>query len=82
MTGQLGFPGIVIIGVIAGGLAGCAPTLAGGNEAGGVVRHVTGGMFALPLALATTECAKYGKVARMRGRNVLDATERYDCIPK
>ena len=70
----------VLVVVIAGGLAGCAPTLAGGNEAGGVILRVSGEMVAQPLALATAGCAKYGKSARMRGRNVLDATERYDCV--
>jgi len=68
--------------VIAGGLVGCAPTLAGGNEAGGVIRHVGGGVVAQPLAIATAACAKHGKTAKMRTTNVWDATERYDCVGK
>ena len=63
-------------------LAGCAPSLAGGNSAGGVIRHVTTFTVVQPLKIATDECAKYGKVAVMKSQNLWNDTERYECVAK
>jgi len=61
-------------------LAGCAPRLNFANEAGGVI-HKTGSMGNdRAYTLATDHCAKFGKVARITGRDVLTNTMRFECV--
>lgn len=64
-------------------LGGCAQTLAGTNEAGGVVtgNGVTMGTKKA-FALAEAECTKYGKLARVTGQSAWDGTLRYECVAK
>ena len=61
---------------------GCATT-AGGNEAGGVV---TGNGMTMAtqkkFAVAEAECAKYGKIARVKKISVWDGTLNYECVEK
>lgn len=62
-------------------LAGCAPSLVSGNEAGGIV-----GMNAMmsgqskAMSVANAECKKYGKVAKPAGVNEIRNSMRYDCV--
>ena len=64
-------------------LGGCAQTLAGANEAGGVV---TGTGVTMPTKkayeMAEAACAKYGKLARATGQSAWDGSLRYDCVAK
>lgn len=69
-------------------LCGCAPTLVGANQAGGMISNVringlganTGDAF----ALANASCQKYGKVARMSGsissQGNPNNTVSFDCV--
>ena len=63
-------------------LAGCATTV-GGNEAGGVV---TGNGVTMStqkkFAAAEADCAKYGKVARVKKVSAWDGTLTYECVVK
>lgn len=63
-------------------LAGCAPNLAGGNAAGGVINYADAGNEAKTFKLAEAECAKYGKLARMTGSEWVMSTARYECVDK
>lgn len=64
-------------------LGGCAQTLAGANEAGGVVtgNGVTMGTKKA-FAIAEAECGKYGKLAKVTSQSAWDGTLRYECVAK
>jgi hypothetical protein len=64
-------------------LAGCAPSLVQGNEAGGIVNvQILTGRQSGGMKIADTECAKYGKVARYKGINEVESTLSYDCVDR
>jgi hypothetical protein len=81
----------IAIGLIAGVcLSGCAPTLIGANQAGGMISNFrTNGLLANSgdaFALANASCQKYGKVARISG-NVggnfnSPGTLTFDCVSR
>ena len=68
--------GKILIAALA--LTGCAPKLAFSNEAGGVIDRK--GSAGQGYQLAEQHCAKYGKHARITGRDILSATTRFDCV--
>jgi len=69
-------------------LSGCAPTLAGSNQAGGMISGVrTEGLLANTgdaFSLANASCQRYGKVARMNARlsgvGASSGTISFDCV--
>ena len=77
---------------IAGGLivlSGCAPSLVGGNQVGGVVDNVRShGIFgpttADAFAIADAHCQKFGKAARIGSRinetDQISGTVTFDCV--
>jgi hypothetical protein len=80
---------LIAIGLIVGlCLSGCAPTLVGENQAGGMISNVrTGGLAANSgdaFALANASCQKYGKIARVSGQigaqNNPSSTMSFDCV--
>jgi len=64
-------------------LSGCAQTVAGANEAGGIITG-NGVTMATKKAftIAEAECAKYSKIARVTGQSAWDGTLRYECVTK
>jgi hypothetical protein len=72
-----------IVAVLVVAVGGCTASLKQSNEAGGVIalgELIQGEGEALRIADA--ECAKFGKVARIRGKGSLDTRLYYDCVPK
>lgn len=61
-------------------LTGCAPTLAGANERGGIIGN-HGWSQAKSFDMAEKHCQKYGRHARVSGTNDYEATLTFDCIP-
>jgi outer membrane biogenesis lipoprotein LolB len=62
-------------------LAACAPKLAAGTEAGGIVGSY-GWQPAQALQEAQKHCEKYGKAARVSSQNDLQDNMTFDCVPK
>jgi len=61
-------------------LSACAPRLSFANEAGGVINK-TGSLGSdRAYALASENCQKYGRVARISARDILTNTIRFDCV--
>lgn len=56
----------------------CAPQIVGG-EAGGIIKN-HGLEQGKEFNMAEAHCQKYGRHARMAGANVIDATQRFDCV--
>lgn len=63
-------------------LASCAPRVAFSNEAGGVINKTGSIGSDRAYTLAMEHCAKFGKVAKITGRDVLTNTMRFDCVAK
>ena len=61
-------------------LSACAPHLAFANQAGGVISKTGSLGNDRAYALATDNCAKYGKVAKITDRDILTNTIRFDCV--
>lgn len=64
-------------------VSGCTASLKQSNEAGGVIalgELIQGEAEAFRIAEA--EYAKFGKVARIKGKGGLDTRLYYDCVPK
>lgn len=61
-------------------LAGCAPSLVGANEAGGVVGSNFNMSRSKALSLADKHCKQYGKVARISGQNEVRNSTTFDCV--
>jgi hypothetical protein len=61
-------------------LVGCAPSLTGANERGGMVSHVGGWNRAESLALADEHCHKFGRLARISGTSPMDSMITFDCV--
>ena len=63
-------------------LTGCAQTVAG-NEAGGII---TGNGVTMAtgkaVRMADEDCAKYGKIARVKSQSEWDGALRYECVAK
>ncbi|WP_198352341.1 hypothetical protein [Sphingomonas sp. MA1305] len=68
---------LVLIAIL---LTGCAPSLVGANEAGGVVGANFNMSRSKALALADAHCRKYGKVARISGQNEVRNSTTFDCV--
>ena len=68
--------GIILLAALA--LTGCAPKLAFSNEAGGVIDRK--GSAGQGYQLAEAHCVKYGKHARIAGRDIVSATTRFECM--
>jgi hypothetical protein len=66
--------------ILAFGISGCAPTLTGANEAGGMVSHVTGLRQTEAFNVADAHCHQFGKVARISGTDALNSTMSFDCV--
>lgn len=63
-------------------LAACAPRLEFANEAGGVINK-TGSMGNdRAYTIASDNCAKFGKIARITGRDILTNTVHFDCVAR
>ncbi|MGH9762142.1 MAG: hypothetical protein ACREAC_15050 [Blastocatellia bacterium] len=77
---------LVLLSLVA--LSGCAPTLVGANQAGGMVGNVRmEGLLsntADAFNLANAQCQRYGKVAQMNARlsgvNASSGTLSFDCV--
>jgi len=82
MTNQRQILGLAIVGIITGGLAGCAPTLAGGNAAGGIVGNVMLTNNTEAFQRAEQACQNYGKVAKVIGTDAWQRSMRYECVEK
>ena len=63
-------------------LAACAPRLQFANEAGGVINKTGSLGNDRAYALATDNCEKYGKIARITERDVLSNTITFECVAK
>lgn len=61
-------------------LGGCAPRMAFSNEAGGVIDRKGSMGNDRAYAMAERQCAKYGKAARITGRDLLTNTMRFECV--
>lgn len=59
-------------------LCACAPKLAFSNEAGGVIDRK--GSAGQGYQLAEAHCAKFGKHARITGRDILSATTWFEFV--
>lgn len=72
--------GIIIAGLL---LASCAPKLVQSSPAGGMI-NLAGvpGRQAKAADIATAECAKHGKDARVTGQDMLSNTATYECVAK
>lgn len=68
--------------LVALALAGCAPRLTFANEAGGVVNRTGSIGSDRAYALAADHCARFGKIVRISGRDVLTNTMRFDCVAR
>lgn len=66
--------------VAAIGLSGCAPSLQGANEVGGMIHVGPSINNGAALKLADDHCRQYGKVARVSGENVWNSTMSFDCV--
>ena len=60
-------------------LAGCAPGVISGTEAGGIVGHY-GFQPGKSLQLANAHCEKFGKAARVSSQNDLQDNMTFDCV--
>jgi hypothetical protein len=58
-------------------IAACAPQIVG-NEGGGIIKN-HGWEQTKEFNMADAWCRKYGKHAQMKGANVVDATQRFEC---
>lgn len=69
---------IIIAGILF--LAGCAPTLKGGGEAGGIITNAArkGQSF----QIAQDHCSKYGKAARVSTQDNWEGVLTFDCVAK
>lgn len=63
-------------------LAGCAPSLVGANEAGGIVNANFNMGQGKALALAQAHCQKYGKIARVSGQNEIRNNVTFECVSR
>ncbi len=63
-------------------LSACAPKLAMSNEAGGVINKTGSVGSDRAYALATDHCAKFGKIAKITGDDILTAKMRFDCVAR
>lgn len=63
-------------------VSGCAPTLTGANERGGMISHVMAYNRADSLAVADAHCNKFGRVARVSGLSPLDNVVTFDCVER
>jgi len=61
-------------------MAGCAPSLSGANQAGGIIEHSTAGNRDQAFAIANDHCKQFGRIARISGTDVLDSTMTFDCV--
>jgi hypothetical protein len=68
--------------VLAASLAvtGCAPSLVGSNERGGMISHVSGMNRDDAFSLADRHCRQFGRAARISGQSALDSTMTFDCV--
>lgn len=65
------------------GLAACGPTLVQSNASGGYLK--LGGLIqgeAEAIEIAEAECAKYGKMARITGKDLLAERMTYECVDR
>lgn len=62
------------------GLSACAPSLQGGNEAGGIFSQVTNFNRAEAFTAAEAHCKQFGKAARISGTDALYNTMTFDCV--
>jgi hypothetical protein len=63
-------------------LSGCATSLTGANEAGGIVNSGFNMGQGKSMEMANKHCAKYGKVARVSGQNEIRNSITFDCVPR
>jgi hypothetical protein len=64
-------------------LAGCASKPLTGNSRGGIIQAgFTPNGFDTAFQKAEAECAKYGRVAVVKSKNLLDNTLRYECVER
>lgn len=61
-------------------LSGCAPHIVAANSAGGMVNSSLSLGHARAFEMANAHCEKFGKVARMSGRDELRNTMAFDCV--
>lgn len=61
-------------------VASCAPSLAAGNEVGGIVRHVSNVNRTEGFAVADAHCRALGKVARITNQDWVYNTMTFDCV--
>lgn len=71
--------GIIVLASLS--LVGCAPKLVQSSPAGGML-NLAGvpGRQAKAAEIATAECAKYGKDARVTGQDIWSNTATYECV--
>lgn len=70
----------LIVVVVVSLLGGCAPTVSGANQAGGIVEHVIGLNRDGAVKAADAHCKKYGKIARITEQNTLASTLVFECV--
>lgn len=72
--------GIMLIALLA---AGCSPKLVQSSPAGGMINMAgVPGRQGKSAEIATAECAKHGKDARVTGQDMLSNTATYECVDK
>lgn len=62
--------------------AGCAPTVSGANERGGIVEHVVGLNRAEAMKEADAHCAQFKRVAKVTEQNTLASTLVFECVER
>lgn len=61
-------------------VGGCAPSLSGANETGGILDHVAGMNRDQAFSQAQAHCARYGKIAHITNTDVWGSTMTFDCV--
>ena len=61
-------------------LSGCAPSLSGANEKGGIVEHVIGLNREDAFKTANEHCKSFGRVAKVTEQNTLASTLVFECV--
>lgn len=61
-------------------LSGCAPSLSGANEKGGIVEHVIGLNREDAFKTANEHCKTFGRVAKVTEQNTLASTLVFECV--
>lgn len=69
---------VLLLGLLT--LAGCAPTLTGANERGGMISHVGGWNRDDAFKLADGHCKQFGRTARVSQLDALESIMTFDCV--